>query len=66
MNYQTANRQLIIHPISQTKEQIEDELQSFKNANSDWLTDVVKGQIVASYNNRLATFTGIFFSIFIS
>ncbi len=52
--------------MSQTKEQIEDELQSFKNANSDWMTDVVKGQIVASYNNRLATFTGIFFSIFIS
>jgi hypothetical protein len=41
--------------MSQIKEQIENELQSFKNANPDWLTNVEKGQIVASYNNRLAS-----------
>jgi hypothetical protein len=46
--------------MSQTKEQIEDELQSFKDAYPDWLTDVEKGQIVASYNNRLTTFPGLF------
>ena len=40
----------------QTKGQIEDELQSFKNVNPDWRTDVKKGLIVASYNNRLAAF----------
>jgi hypothetical protein len=47
--------------MSQTREQIEQELQAYKNANVDWMNDVTKGQIIASYNNRLANFSGIKF-----
>lgn len=43
--------------MSQTKEQIEQELQSFKDANPSWMSDAEKRQFVASYNNRLASFS---------
>jgi hypothetical protein len=49
--------------MSQTKEQIEGELEAYKIANPDWMTDVSKGQIIASYNNRLASLPGSHTSI---
>ena len=40
--------------MSQSKEEIEAELRTYKEANPDWWTNLQKGLIVASYNNRLA------------
>jgi hypothetical protein len=48
---------IIIKPMSQTKEQIEQELQSFKDANLDWRSVEWKSNTVTGFNNRLATFT---------
>jgi hypothetical protein len=44
--------------MSQTKEQIEQELESFKNENLDWRTIEWKANTVTGFNNRLASFTG--------
>ena len=49
---------IITKPMSQTKEQIEQELQSFKDANFDWRSVEWKANTVTGFNNRLATFTG--------
>eukprot|EP01031_Cornospumella_fuschlensis_P027413 gene27413-33110_t len=40
--------------MSQNREAIEGELQAYKVANPDWLGNLEKGKIVASYNHRLA------------
>jgi hypothetical protein len=42
----------------ETKDEIEDEFKAYKNVNPDWMTVIVKGQIVAAYQNRLASFSG--------
>jgi hypothetical protein len=44
--------------MSQSKIEIEAELQAYKHANPDWLGNLEKGKIVASYNNRLAALPG--------
>jgi len=43
--------------MSQTKEEIEQELQSFKDANLDWRSVEWKSNTVTGFNNRLASFT---------
>eukprot|EP01031_Cornospumella_fuschlensis_P034306 gene34306-41521_t len=40
----------------QSKKDIEAELQAYKEANPDWMRNLEKGKIVASYNIRLASF----------
>eukprot|EP01031_Cornospumella_fuschlensis_P029514 gene29514-35622_t len=42
--------------MSQTKEQVEQELQAFKSANPDWMSVEWKANSVASFNIRLASF----------
>ncbi len=49
--------------MSQTKEQIERELQSFKDKNKDWESVEWKANTVTGFNNRLATFTGNYISV---
>ena len=44
--------------MSQTKEQVEQEFAQWKQANPDYLTNENKGAVLASYNNRLASFVG--------
>ena len=44
--------------MSQTKEQIEQELHTFKQANPDWMTNKLKMGFVASFNNRLTNLNG--------
>jgi hypothetical protein len=42
-----------------SKEQIEQQLKLYQDSNADWITDVEKAKVIASFNNRLAnTFTG--------
>ena len=48
--------------MSQTKEEIEQELQSFKDANLDWRSVEWKSNTVTGFNNRLASFTGNYIS----
>ena len=43
----------------ETREEIVSELRVYKNANVDWVTDVEKAKVVASYNNRLASMSPI-------
>jgi hypothetical protein len=40
------------------EEEVEAEFRSYKEANPDWLTNLQKGQVVASYNFRLAALSG--------
>jgi hypothetical protein len=47
----------------ETKEQIEGELIAFKAANPEWMSDALKREFVASYNNRLASLPGSHISI---
>ena len=49
--------------MSQTKEEIEVELQSFKDANVDWRIVEWKANTVTGFNNRLASLTGNNFSV---
>jgi hypothetical protein len=49
--------------MSRDKEQIEIELQSFKDANHDWRSVEWKSNTVTGFNNLLATFTSNFISV---
>jgi hypothetical protein len=42
--------------MAQTREQVEAELQAYKDANNDWMNVKWKTNAVAGYNNRLASF----------
>ena len=44
--------------MSQTKEEIEVELQEFKNEHPDWKSVEWKSNTVTGFNNRLASFSG--------
>ena len=42
--------------MAQTKQDVEKQLAKYQAMNPDWYTDVDKGRVVASFNNRLASF----------
>ena len=39
----------------ETREETVSELRAYKGANPNWITDIEMAQVVASYNNRLAS-----------
>jgi hypothetical protein len=49
--------------MAQTKEQVEQELQAFKNVNPDWMTVEWKSITVTGFNNHLASFPGMFITV---
>ncbi len=50
--------------MSTTKEEIEQEFKDFKTANPRWMENNEDKAVVASYNNRLASLTGLVLLLF--
>ena len=43
----------------ETREEIVSELRAYKVANPNWITDVERATVVASFNNRLASMSPV-------